>query len=190
MNTHNNRRSQNSVENIIRAVFGIMYTEKRPLGKITVREVCERAGINRSTFYAHFQDVYDVAESVEKRMAEMAGETFMDCLQSGGSMRKGFEGLFEFIREYKEFYLLYLEDSRRVRAIEMLMEPHQERLKQANLKDLGCVVEGEIEYRQDFFAAGLAAMLYRWLKNDCRETPGQLFEILTRQYAPEFSFLR
>lgn len=189
MNTPNNRRAQNSVENIIRAVFGIMQTEGKPLGKITVREVCERAGINRSTFYAHFQDVYDVGESVEKRMAEMAGEAFMDRLQESGSMRESFESEFEFIREYKEFYLLYLGESRRVRAIEMLMEPHQERLKQMDPKDFGCVVEGEIEYWQDFFAAGLAAMLYRWLKNDCRETPKQLFEILTRQYT-QFTFLQ
>ncbi len=189
MNTHNNRRAKSSVESIIRAVFGIMYTEKRPLGKITVREVCEQAGVNRSTFYAHFQDVYDVGESVEKRMAEMAGEAFMDCLQVNYSMRMGFEGLFEFIREYKEFYLLYLGEGRRARAIEMLMEPHKERLKQVDPKKFGCVVEGEMEYWQDFFSAGIAAMLYRWLKNDCRETPGQLFEILMRQYA-QFTFLQ
>jgi len=189
MNTPNNRRSQNSVENIIRAVFMIMDTEKKPLGKITVREICERAGINRSTFYAHFQDVYDVGESVEKHMSEMAGEAFMNRLQEGDSLRRGFEGLFEFVREYKEFYLLYLEGSHRVRAIEMLTEPYQERLEQLDPKELGCVVEGELEYRQDFFSAGLAAMLYRWLRNDCRETPGQLFEILMRQHT-QFTFLQ
>lgn len=189
MNTPNNRRAQNSIERIIRAVVGIMQTEGKPLGRITVREVCEQAGINRSTFYAHYRDVYDVGESVEKRMSEMAGETFMNRLESGGSMRKGFEGLFEFIREYREFYLLYLEDSRRIRAIEMMTEPYQGRLKQVDPKDLGCVVEGEIEYRQDFFTAGVAAMLYRWLKNDCRETPGELFEILMRQHA-QFTFLQ
>lgn len=183
MNTRNNRRAKKSVENIIRAVFGIMYTEKRPLSRITVREVCERAGINRSTFYTHFRDVYDVGKSVEKRMSEMAGETFMNRLQEGNSLRMGFEGLFGFIREYKEFYLLYLGEFYRVRAIEMMIEPHQERLRQVDPKELGCVVEGELEYRQDFFSAGLAAMLYRWLKNDCRETPGQLFEILMRQHA-------
>lgn len=190
MNTRNNRRAQDSIERIIRAVFGIMQTEGKPLGKITVREVCERAGINRSTFYAHYRDVYDVGESVEKRMAEMAGKAFMDHLREGDSIRMGFEGLFEFVREYKEFYLLYLGESHRIRAIEMMVEPHQERLKQVDPKELGCVVEGEAEYRQDFFSSGLAAMLYRWLKNGCRETPRQLFEILTRQYTQSFSFLQ
>lgn len=38
---------------------------RRPLEKITVRELCQRAQVNRSTFYAHFQDVYDLSDRLE-----------------------------------------------------------------------------------------------------------------------------
>ena len=35
---------------------------KKALEKITVRELCEKAEINKSTFYTHFRDIYDLSE--------------------------------------------------------------------------------------------------------------------------------
>lgn len=37
----------------------------RPIEKITVREITERAGYNRATFYLYFRDVYDLFEQLE-----------------------------------------------------------------------------------------------------------------------------
>lgn len=34
---------------------------RKPLEKIRVRELCEKAQINKSTFYDHYRDVYDLA---------------------------------------------------------------------------------------------------------------------------------
>ena len=38
---------------------------RKPLEKIRVRELCEKAQINKSTFYDHYRDVYDLAEQLE-----------------------------------------------------------------------------------------------------------------------------
>lgn len=38
---------------------------KKPLEKITVRELCELACINKSTFYSHYKDIYDLSDSME-----------------------------------------------------------------------------------------------------------------------------
>ena len=38
---------------------------KKPLEKITVKELCESARINKSTFYAHYKDIYDLSEYLE-----------------------------------------------------------------------------------------------------------------------------
>ena len=35
---------------------------KKPLNKITINDIAEDCGINRMTFYYHFQDVYDLLE--------------------------------------------------------------------------------------------------------------------------------
>ncbi len=42
--------------------------EKKPINKITVKEVCELAELNRATFYAHYTDCFDLLESIENEM--------------------------------------------------------------------------------------------------------------------------
>ncbi|HJC46949.1 MAG TPA: TetR/AcrR family transcriptional regulator [Candidatus Lachnoclostridium pullistercoris] len=37
----------------------------KPLEKIRVKELCEKAQINKSTFYAHYRDIFDLAEQLE-----------------------------------------------------------------------------------------------------------------------------
>lgn len=37
----------------------------KPLERITVKELCESAQINKSTFYAHYVDIYDLSEKIE-----------------------------------------------------------------------------------------------------------------------------
>ncbi len=43
---------------------------KKPLDKITVRDVVDDCGINRNTFYYYFQDIYAVLEEVSHTVAE------------------------------------------------------------------------------------------------------------------------
>lgn len=42
--------------------------ESKPVEKITVREIAERAGHNRVTFYQYFHDAYDVLETMENEL--------------------------------------------------------------------------------------------------------------------------
>lgn len=51
----------------VRAVFYTLLAEK-PVSRITVKEICEQAGINRSTFYKHYADPYDLLEQCEASM--------------------------------------------------------------------------------------------------------------------------
>ncbi len=56
--------------------------QQKPVNKITVREVCDKAEINRSTFYKHYQDCYDLLEKIkadalaqlDEWMADMDGQ--------------------------------------------------------------------------------------------------------------------
>ncbi len=42
----------------------------KPFTKISVREITEQADINRSTFYLHYQDVYDLLDKIETKVIE------------------------------------------------------------------------------------------------------------------------
>ncbi|MDE7244822.1 MAG: TetR/AcrR family transcriptional regulator [Oscillospiraceae bacterium] len=39
--------------------------KEKPVAKITVKEICDMAEINRGTFYKHYQDCYDLLEKIE-----------------------------------------------------------------------------------------------------------------------------
>lgn len=41
---------------------------KKELEKITVKELCEKAQINKSTFYTHYHDIYDLSEQLENEL--------------------------------------------------------------------------------------------------------------------------
>ena len=43
---------------------------ERPITRITVTEICERAEVNRATFYAHYADPYDLVARIEKELFE------------------------------------------------------------------------------------------------------------------------
>ncbi len=43
---------------------------KKPLEKITVKELCALACINKSTFYSHYEDVYALSDAMEKETVE------------------------------------------------------------------------------------------------------------------------
>lgn len=41
---------------------------KKELEKVTVKEICEKAQINKSTFYSHYHDIYDLSEQLETEL--------------------------------------------------------------------------------------------------------------------------
>jgi AcrR family transcriptional regulator len=41
---------------------------RKPLEKITVKELCELAYINKSTFYSHYKDIYELSDSMEEEV--------------------------------------------------------------------------------------------------------------------------
>lgn len=56
-------------EQAIRNAF-IELRTKKPLEKITVKELCELALINKSTFYAHYEDMYALSEAMEQEKVD------------------------------------------------------------------------------------------------------------------------
>lgn len=57
---------------------------EKPLSKITVRDIVERCGINRNSFYYHYQDIPTLAESVILESADRIVEqyTTVDSLET------------------------------------------------------------------------------------------------------------
>ena len=56
-------------ERAIKQAFMELRAQK-PLEKIKVKELCDLACINKSTFYAHYQDIYALANAMEDEMVD------------------------------------------------------------------------------------------------------------------------
>ena len=53
----------------IRNAF-IELRSRKPIEKITVKELAEAAFINKATFYQHYEDLYDLSESMEDELID------------------------------------------------------------------------------------------------------------------------
>ena len=59
-------RQQRTRRNIVNAFLALR--NEKPLEKITIRELTDKASIHKATFYLHYRDIYDLSESLEKEV--------------------------------------------------------------------------------------------------------------------------
>ncbi len=74
---------------------------KKPLDKITIRDITDDCGISRMTFYYHFQDIYDLIEWICLEDATAALQGKKTC----ATWNEGLEQIFEAVLDNKTFIL-------------------------------------------------------------------------------------
>ncbi len=185
MNKKGNQRTVQT-EQKIKGVFLKLLGEKE-FSRISVSEICARADIHRTTFYVHYQDVYDLME-------KMVGEMYLEVVAFfvGGEKvlnKKGFLGLFQLILERQNFFRAYLTASKDTkwerRLIPELLAEKAEQLYQM----AGYRSEKELYYHQMFFTAGLTALINEWILGGCQEPPEEMSRILAEEYTMDRSWL-
>lgn len=92
-------------QNIMDA-FWSLYCEKR-IEKISVKEITDKAGYNRSTFYQYFSDVYDVLDSIENSLIPTLNELPPITI---GSTQRGMpiDAFFELYEKNSKYYSVLL----------------------------------------------------------------------------------
>lgn len=93
----------------------ITLLEKKDLEYITVKEICETAGMNRSTFYLHYETISDLVDEAAGMINEkflsyfpMGSENFASRMESGEEQQ-----LILITREYLLPYLRFVRDNRK-----------------------------------------------------------------------------
>lgn len=70
--------------------------KEKPVSKITVREICDLAEINRATFYTHYADLFDLLEKLEGEAIDRLRQLIAECTQKGtGLLSAVLEGVKE-----------------------------------------------------------------------------------------------
>jgi len=169
MNTPNNRRKRESQDKIEKTFLQLI--QKKNIENISVSDICKITGLNRSTFYANYIDIYDLVEKVKLRM----GEEFANTQYSKNSKQdhQGYINMFTEIKENQLFFKTYfkLEDISKSPINIFNKELAQKYYDNKH-----------IDYHIEFFRAGLNAVIKKWLNSGCKETPEEIAEILRSEY--------
>lgn len=172
MNTKNNRRRRESIEKLEQAFVALIQTKE--LNEITVSEICKRCGLNRSTFYANFADIYDLADNVRDHLEEEVKRLYeTDRTQQCNS--NDYLRLFRHMQENQLFYRTYFKlgyDN------QFKLECYDYDTQQAQRHFDG----RHIEYHTEFFRNGFNAVVKMWLKGGCKETPEEMERIIRSEY--------
>ena len=169
MNTPNNKRKRESQDKIEKTFLQLI--QKKNIENISVSDICKITGLNRSTFYANYIDIYDLVEKVKLRM----GEEFANTQYSKNSKQdhQGYINMFTEIKENQLFFKTYfkLEDISKS-PVNIFNKELAEKYYDNKY----------IDYHIEFFRAGLNAVIKKWLNSGCKETPEEIAEILRSEY--------
>ncbi len=181
MNTKNNQRFQQTGYFIEQTFIDLL--KNKEIDKITVSEICKLANINRTTFYLHYLDIYDLLQKTETKMSEQMLAIFTS--NHGKGIGDSFIKLFYFIREHHDFYQAYFRNNNQANIISALLPGSMENSAKHLAFKMGFKNLKEFHYHQEFFKAGIIALVKLWLNTGCEETPEELAEIIGREYSPQ-----
>lgn len=163
--------------------------EKKPFEYITISEICGMAEVNRSTFYLHYENTYDllketIAYVLEKFTSYFSIDTegistkFADCdLQE-----------LEFINEkYVHPYLAFIKENQRL-FLAILSQPaafEAEPIFQRKFEHIFKPILDRFQYPRDeqnyvmmFYLNGITAIITEWLKDNCRKSVEEISAII------------
>lgn len=85
-------RTEKTRRSIYNAFIGLR--SKKPLERLTVKELCEEAQINKSTFYVHYRDVYDLSDKIESEIVRSIIQNLENSEDLFSNTRQFTENLF------------------------------------------------------------------------------------------------
>lgn len=151
--------------------------KEKPISAITVKELCELADINRSTFYAHYSDPFDLLKQIEDEIIQDMKETLgqysklEETLQMTGK-------IIEYIAENSEICKTLLSEHADPSFKKRVMEVAHEFTVKIGMSSYP-IQDPEIsEYASLFTISGSIHILEHWLKNGMKKSPKEMAEII------------
>ena len=168
----------------------ITLLEKKDFEYIRIKEICDTAGVNRSTFYLHYENTYDLLKEttryiLDKHFAYYSLDTkgiterFVNC---------ELRDLVFITSEYLTPYLTFIKDNQRIFKVS---------IKQFNSLNMGDVYgrmfdhifnpilerfhipENERSYMMKFYLTGVYAIVMEWLEKNCSDDMETVTRVIT-----------
>ena len=173
----------------------ITLLEKKDLEYITVKEICHQAGVNRSTFYLHYETTVDLVnetlEMINQRFLSYFPQQEEEVLGNMGSRER--EDLVLVTREYLFPYLRFIRDNKKVYRAAFRnpssMQAHARygEMKQQILSPILERFEIPAAHRPYYMAYYVVAIVKEWLRRDCTDEVEMIADIIESCVRPKDS---
>lgn len=159
----------------------IFLLDKKDIDYITVKEICKKAGVNRSTFYLHYEGINDlVEETMEYINNKFIAYFNVNSAELVNSIKTTSTDNLQFINsQFLTPYLTFVKENKKIFAA-TLKYPERMRssLKYSSLKQYVLlpilerfgVAEKEKDYLLTFYVNGITAIIKEWIKNGCEDS--------------------
>ena len=165
MNLKNNKRKRDSIDKIEKSFINML--PKKEINQISVTDICKDTGLNRSTFYANYIDIYDLADKLREKLEKDFESHFSENTARDATI------MFRHIYENQIFYKTYFKLG--------YDEKHQPYIYDTTRAEKD--FKGKhIKYHIEFFKNGLNSIIKMWLNDGCKEPPEEMAEILESEY--------
>lgn len=175
----------------------LLLLEKKDFEYITVKEICEKAGVNRSTFYLHYETMNDLLEETSHYVLknfylQIQEADDFNTPEGERSIAKHIgearlEDLYLVTPKYLEPYLTFVKNNKRLFRTTLR---HYELFRWDNTYDYMCKhifspildrfgqAENVKSYLISFYINGLFAIINRWVMTDCPESIPELLDVI------------
>ena len=153
----------------------------KPFEKITIRELCELANVNRSTFYLHYEDIYQLLRVIEDDTLAWVN-AFIEELTD-----KHWEGETAVLSSLERLFECFMKNSKHLQVLmsEQGDVDFQKRVFSAAYQVCD-FSQGQYKlrrpYAQDlhfiFLVSGGVGIVQHWLKNGLQESPREIAQAI------------
>lgn len=163
--------------------------EKKDFSYITVKEICEKAKVNRSTFYLHYETMEDLlSESVEYMNERFVTHMKQDTDTFIARIKEcSLDKLYLVTPRYLGPYLDYIQKYKRV-FLTAITKADTLRLDDSYNKMFRYVFTPILErynvpvedrkYIMSFYIKGIMAIITEWLRDDCKDSTERIMAVI------------
>lgn len=155
--------------------------QEKSIKEITVKELVEEVDINRSTFYLHYTDIFNMLSTIEEELLEEIRQTIHNHPVSpfNESSFPFIEDIFQILAENKAICNALLGpngDIAFIHRIEDLISIHSLNVLRQTFPD---TIE-DLKYSYSFCLSGCIGLVKTWLTSDTDETPQYMAQLTFR----------
>lgn len=163
--------------------------EKKNFEYISIKEICAAAGVNRSTFYLHYENTADLLKETTQYIIDSFLSYFSDDMQSIAYRFEDcdLKDLVFITPEYLSPYLSFIKDNQRIfkTSIRHLGSMNFDSIYNKMFKYIFNPVLDRFDFPEKdriyilkFYLVGITAVVMEWLGNDCAEEIDDIIRII------------